>query len=104
MDNNCFGYGQHQQTASSHGGSTKLLQIRKETMVQVARQKVITSPQQKASFSNAVAFASCTSKGKRSKSSTTVELSGNKRMKVPDQIVKGAGPRQMASKWKICKK
>lgn len=85
---------------SPNGPGGKLLQIRKEVLAQANRLRTKTSS--KGSFADAVAFASGSLKGKehRTKVTSTIILRGNKRMKIPTQVVKGAGPRQFASKYK----
>lgn len=83
------------------GTSGNIFQLRREVQVQSQKLKTVDASR-KPSFADAVAFASGTSKGKahRTQNATTVHLAGNKRMRVPTKIVKGAGPRQLASKWK----
>jgi hypothetical protein len=86
-----------------------MAQLRKESAIRGERQKssaVVIRP--KASFGDAVAFASVSKKGmahKRKQLGGTIkQLGDGKRMKVPSQVVQGAGPRQLASKWKVTKK
>lgn len=80
----------------------KLMQVRREASIQSSRQQIAIPTKTGASFANAVAFASV-SKKKNVKKSNVMELPGNKRMRVPTDVVKGAGPRQLASKWKKIK-
>lgn len=90
------------------GGNAKVAQLRKETTIQLARQRASATARPKASFGDAVAFASVSKKGmahKRKQLGGTIQQLGNgKRMKVPTKVVQGAGPRQFASKWKATKK
>jgi hypothetical protein len=91
-------------------GNSKVAQLRKETTIQVARQKSSAASllPAKASFGDAVAFASVSKKGmvhKRKQLGGTIQqLGGGKRMKIPTKVVQGGGPRQFASKWKTIKK
>jgi hypothetical protein len=81
----------------------KLLQVKKEALIQSSKRQPAYQATTKATFSNAVAFASGSTKIKVNNSiqkSLVMELPGNKRMRVPNDVVKGAGPRQLASKWK----
>jgi hypothetical protein len=90
------------------GGNVKVAQLRKEATIQTARQRTAAEVHpKKASFGDAVAFASISKKGaahKRKQLGGTIQqLGGGKRMKVPTKVVQGAGPRQLASKWKSTK-
>ena len=85
---------------SSSGATNKLMQVRKETFLQLKCQRQMKSAP-KPSFAEAVAFASKSkSKSNKAMASSTIRLEGNKQMKIPTQVVRGSGPRQLASKWK----
>jgi hypothetical protein len=95
--------------SSACGSGSKLFHVRNEAMATApARNKLQQQKQhvQKSSFADAVAFASGSSKGIKHRAkvtgSTVVHLSGNKRMRIPTDVAKGAGPRAIASKWKKC--
>ena len=78
-------------------GNRKVSKLRNEAMIQTTRLQ--KRPNKKASFGDAVAFASTSAKGashKRKKLGGTVQLGEGKRMKIPN----GRGARQFASKWK----
>jgi hypothetical protein len=87
-------------TSSASGNGAKLLNIRSE-MAQVKKLQQVNT---KSSFADAVAFASGSSKGAKHRARATgvtdVQISGNKRMKIPAHMVNGTGLRQFASKWK----
>ena len=95
------GWTTQSKSSPTCSGGEKLLQVRKEAMIQSNRMRSTSSTKQP-SFAAAVAFASITAKGNahRTQKSSIVQLAGNKRMKIPTQVVKGAGARQFASKWK----
>lgn len=79
-------------------GNRKVSQLRNEARIQTTRLQ--QKRPNKASFGDAVAFASTSAKGashKRKKLGGTVQKLGEgKRMKIPH----GRGARQFASKWK----
>jgi hypothetical protein len=87
---------QHNSSGAAAGAKTKIQQIKMEACVTSMRRRPPTQPMQMpvAPFANpsgsgfgaAVAFAKGQKGGKRKQgiSTTTVQLSGNKRMKIPD--------------------
>lgn len=99
-------------TASSAG--SRLSQLRKESAAIASRQLRGATSQQPASqlkrppqaqggsFGAAVAFAAASKRTAAAKKSKTthLKLAGGKQMNVPSKIVQGAGPRQLASKFK----
>jgi len=102
------GGSQQQQQYSSQQGN-KMAQLRHEAAVVATRQRTDPSKPTKraAGFGAAVAFASSSKQRGATKSSpvqstTQVNLSGKKIMKVPNKVVRGSSgvPRQLASKWK----
>jgi len=85
--------------------NNKVSQLRKEASIVSSRQRgAFAAPAKKtpSSFGAAVAFAGGSKKTTRAvkRKGTDLQLAGGKRMKIPNRMVQGAGPRQLAAKFK----
>ena len=88
-------------TQAGTNNNTKMSKLKLESTIVAQRQRGAPTPPKKSAFGAAVAFAAVPKRsGGTKKTNHNVKLAGGKQMTVPNKITKGAGPRQLASKWK----